>query len=173
MPQGPEPMVSAMEFHQVFDVCAAGMRYDGAVRDGVLVVIGVVLVGGISIRLRLRRSSSRYLAASGLGLLALVALLWVVNGYMDVVRSQRRLCSRLRAGDFRVVQGLVTSFQPQDSGGHLPESFTVSGVRFSFLSHSFQPGYNISRQDGSPIHDGAMVRIADIDGQIARLETSP
>ncbi|HEX8394197.1 MAG TPA: hypothetical protein VF665_17775 [Longimicrobium sp.] len=83
----------------------------------------------------------------------------------------RRLRERLASGDYELVAGRVQNFMPGDRGGHRDESFTVvSGgrtYRYRYRHSDWTPGFH---QSAGPVHAGAYVRIADVDGQIARLE---
>jgi hypothetical protein len=68
------------------------------------------------------------------------------------------------------VQGVVTHFVRGDSIGHTPESFEVDGHQYSFRKSVETEGYNGHPGGKDAIYDGARVRIADVNGLIARLE---
>jgi hypothetical protein len=82
----------------------------------------------------------------------------------------RRMSSILASGQFATVEGLVTNFSPGDEGGHVPEWFTVNGHSFKYSESDIDPGFHRVRGEGGPLRNGAYVRIAEIDGRIARLE---
>jgi hypothetical protein len=83
----------------------------------------------------------------------------------------KRLRDALETGDFTAVEGHVREFQRGDRGGHKEERFTVvsNGRRYTYAytSSNWEPGF---RQSHGPIREGFFVRIADVDGHIARLE---
>ena len=76
----------------------------------------------------------------------------------------------LRSGRVRVVEGVVSQFDPEPPEGHHDESFDVAGQHFSYSQYVLNSGFNHSRGAGGPIRDGLQVRITYLDGQILRLE---
>jgi hypothetical protein len=80
----------------------------------------------------------------------------------------------LERGDYTVVEGTVSDFVRGDRGGHRDEQFSVrSGGRlhtYRYRSSVSRPGFH---QSHGPIRAGLRVRIADVDGNIARLEVAP
>ena len=80
------------------------------------------------------------------------------------------LRTSLRNGAFQVVEGRVVDFVPQDPGGHTPERFRVGDVRFEYSETYITSAFHQIAAKGGPIHPGVTVRIADVDGAIARLE---
>jgi hypothetical protein len=56
--------------------------------------------------------------------------------------------------------------------GHAMESFEVAGHCYSYSDYVVVAGFNNTQSHGGPIRNGLRVRIADIDGQIARLEVA-
>lgn len=80
------------------------------------------------------------------------------------------LRTSLRNRTFRVVDGQVTDFVPQGSDGHPIERFRVNGVPFEYSQGDITSGFHLTAADGGPIRNGMIVRIADMNGAIARLE---
>ena len=82
-----------------------------------------------------------------------------------------RLRNHLRRGEYVLVEGRVEDFVPGDRGGHREESWTVrSGGRthaYRYSTASMIPGFH---RGGGPIRAGIHLRVADVDGYIARLE---
>lgn len=78
----------------------------------------------------------------------------------------------LRQGRYRTVEGIVTDFQPGDYGGHRHETFKVGDARYSYLWPEITSAYNTPLPRGGFIREGLRVRIADVDGRIARLEVA-
>jgi len=54
--------------------------------------------------------------------------------------------------------------------GHGWEVFTVGGVSFRYSKYDITPGFRQVRVDGSPLYQGAWVKVWYIDNEIARLE---
>lgn len=100
------------------------------------------------------------------GFTTLMALVTLITTYWDY----HHLSSRLKAGDYRVVEGTVTRFVPMPRAGHSMESFEVNGARYAYSDFVIEAGFNNAQSHGGPIREGLRVRIADVDGQIARLE---
>ncbi|WP_440901042.1 hypothetical protein [Actinosynnema sp.] len=102
---------------------------------------------------------------------AMFALLLGGSMYWMEYSGKKRLRDALESGDFTVVEGHVQAFQRGDRGGHQEERFTVvsDGRRYTYeyKSSNLEPGFHESH---GPIREGFFVRIADVDGQIARLE---
>lgn len=117
----------------------------------------------------------RALSVSAVGVLGgfglvLVALVCVV----DVLVTKREtdlLKNALRSGAYTQVNGVVENFVPGDREGHRNEEWSVrSGgrvYRYSYRSSVDIPGFHRS---AGPVRAGVSVRVADVDGYIARLE---
>jgi len=54
--------------------------------------------------------------------------------------------------------------------GHAMESFTVSGVPFSYSDYIPKAGFNQTSSHGGPIHEGLPVRIWYVGNEIVKLE---
>ena len=80
------------------------------------------------------------------------------------------LTYKLRAADYVLVEGTVTGFLPLGSAGQTVESFVVNGHRYEYSGYVWSAGFSNSQSHGGPMRDGMCVRIADVDGRIARLE---
>jgi len=97
--------------------------------------------------------------------------LCVMSGLnINMYREYRLLTGRLQAGNYQVVEGEVEEFDPMPWEGHKDESFVVAGHRYSYSDYDGSAGFNRTSSHGGPIRQGLRVRIADIDGVIARLE---
>jgi hypothetical protein len=84
-----------------------------------------------------------------------------------------KLSSRLNNGNYEVVEGVVTQFVPMSCDGKGNEAFVVSGHSFKYSDFEPSAGFYRSKCFGGPIREGLCVRIADVDGVIARLEIAP
>lgn len=105
---------------------------------------------------------------------ATVAIIaWVVAAASMVIpyAETTRLRSHLRDGEYVLVEGRVENFVPGDRGGHREESWTVrSGGRTHSYRYSTASMISGFHQGGGPVRAGIRVRLADVDGYIARLE---
>jgi hypothetical protein len=113
----------------------------------------------------LQRKAARWLAVGGTGLMVLF------TGVQFAVH--RQLGARLDDGNYEHVDGMIEWFQPGGFDGHRRESFTVSGHTYSFSAAASVAGYHAVQGEAGPIHNGARVRIADVNGSIARFEVAP
>jgi hypothetical protein len=84
--------------------------------------------------------------------------------------QHRDLVTRLRNGEFENVEGVITNFEPGSFNGHRRERFTVAGRTYTFSSAEWRAGYHDVQGEGGPLADGIAVRIADVNGTIARFE---
>jgi hypothetical protein len=73
-------------------------------------------------------------------------------------------------GKYTVVEGVVVDFVPMPYSGHAMEKLNVDGHHYEYSDYNVVAGFNNTQSHGGPIHQGLRVRIADVDGQIARLE---
>jgi hypothetical protein len=98
----------------------------------------------------------------------------LVPAYMgyDELREYRTFVTRLSAGEYTIVEGVVSDFTPQRADGHPPESFRVDSHHYQYSPYELAPGYHTVQVKGGVIKSGLRVRIADIDGHIARLEVA-
>ena len=117
---------------------------------------------------------------SGVSLVLLALVLVVLPAHAFAHRDYDAMCDAMRAGHFTVVEGRVENFQPPGSiGGRrkFPETFTVHShkqtFRYSYLENQLAPGFNVPSDRDGPIRQSLQVRIADVDGRIARLEIAP
>src|SRR5262249_37900900 len=157
-----------MDYVTAFDVIAIGYKEWTFPASGLLpVAIGSVLVAWrrshpIAVRGWWRRAFPYvFLVFGGL---------WTVSTFVGTYADYRNIRRALETGRFLTVEGPVTKFVPMPFEGHALESFEVSGHRYSYSDYIVTAGFNNTRSHGGPIREGLKVRIADVDGQIARLE---
>jgi hypothetical protein len=99
-----------------------------------------------------------------------LSVAWVALALGLSYPSYQRLRGALESGRFTVVEGTVTNFVPMPPEGHRLEQFEVAGHSYAYSDFVVTPGFNNTQSHGGPIRDGLRVRIADVDGEIARLE---
>lgn len=80
------------------------------------------------------------------------------------------LRSALKNGAFDEVEGVVNDFVPEGMDGHPMEKFRVGAVSFRYSSSDISSAFHQTRAQGGPIREGLHVRIATVNGAIARLE---
>jgi hypothetical protein len=100
---------------------------------------------------------------TGFGLVFLVAL--------PVVKWRERQAfrDRLQRKSYSLVEGTVTDFVPGAVNGHPMERFAVNGHEYQYSPYT-SSGYSTIAAQGGTIRPGMHVRIADVDGNIVRLE---
>jgi hypothetical protein len=110
----------------------------------------------------------------------LVLLLNILPAHYFAHRDWQSMRDAMRAGRFTVVEGQVQEYRPPlrpSRRGKTPEKFMVrtdEGIfRYEYLESQIAPGFNLPADRGGPIREGLQVRIADVDGRIARLEIAP
>lgn len=97
----------------------------------------------------------------------------LILGFMGWMKwsEHRRLGRALESGAYTVVEGPITGFVRGDSWARRPERFSIAsnGRRYTYeYSRSRSvPGFHESQ---GPVREGMHLRIADVDGYIARLE---
>ena len=136
-------------------------------------VLGVALVvaGLVTLHVGSQRPKRWHLVWSGASI-ALFAAVWTMIAFLGPVRGNRALAAALASGRYDVGEGIVHDYQPMPrnrTGVH--ESFAVGAHEYRVSNYDESTGgFNRTALNGSPIRDGARVRIADIGGVIARLE---
>ncbi len=163
-----------MTFDTVFDVTQSGYRQLAVLRpQAIIAVLLLGLAGWIVVATRRSHRVPRgigILLALVPALIGAVAFGVVALGVLSLVSQNTALRGALKAGRAVIVEGTVSDFAPQAPDGHGPESFVVSGHRYEYSSSVLSAAFNqISGQHG-PIRNGLPVRIADVNGQIAKLE---
>ncbi|MCX6545525.1 MAG: hypothetical protein NTV05_14085 [Acidobacteria bacterium] len=157
-----------MSYQTVFDVTERGYEYP------FLPLVALLFVGlGIAWWRLLHRSpawpqgaKNRIVPGVMLWFGAFVISVFSATGFLQ----HERLRSRLRAGDYVLVEGLVVDFRAGSPEQHVAEQFRVDGHFYSYSDYIVTPGFHRTRSRGGPLREGRWVRIADIDGEIARLE---
>jgi hypothetical protein len=66
-------------------------------------------------------------------------------------------------GNYEIVEGIVSNFDPMPYGGHKQETFDINGIEFSYSDYGSYNGYSRvfrnTRSHGGPIYAGAYVKI--------------
>jgi hypothetical protein len=127
-----------------------------------------ILMIGVGVSLLVRSDDRRY-RWGGIALVAFGFLGAATSAGVDVMQ-RRRLSTRLRNGEFDRVEGMISDFSPGSTDGHTPEAFKVAGHVYTFRSKLHMAGYHEVQGEDGPLRDGVKMRIADINGIVARLE---
>jgi hypothetical protein len=159
------------QYRVVFDVAAVGYR------NWTFPAFGLIFVALALVVLAYRR----WRPAPARPLLARVwpyaylafAVSWVALALGLSYPRYRRVRAALDSGRFTLVEGVVTHFVPMPRQGHQMERFEVAGHSYAYSDFVVTPGFNNTQSHGGPIREGLRVRIADVDGEIARLEIAP
>jgi hypothetical protein len=98
------------------------------------------------------------------------SLFWSLAAFTSTYSEYHELRTAYRNGEFSVVEGTVTNFQPMPYEGHKDECFTVASHSFCYSDFMISAGFNNSASHGGPIRDGLPVRVSYVGGNIVRLE---
>jgi hypothetical protein len=99
-----------------------------------------------------------------------LAIAWTGVAFAVTYGDYRDTVKRLGDGRYTTVEGPVTAFKPMPREGHADESFAVHGRLYRYSDYRVSACFNNTQSHGGPIRQGLVVRIADINGCIARLE---
>jgi len=149
-------MNDSTSYQLVFDVARTGYRHWLFSAAGL-----PIAVAGFLELVRANATRRR------LGLvLVLAGVAWTSFAFLTSYHEYTSLRDALATGRFQIVEGPVQHVVPGD--GRTPESFDVRGHRYTYSWSVVSAGFN------SPgiVQPGRTVRIADVGGQIARLEIS-
>lgn len=151
----------SVHFTVVFDALLQPYRYWWFIAPGLsTAVIGLVLL------VIAKRIKAKQLFLILPGLLIALSALWSLSAFVITYGDYLQLRTALRTGAYRLVEGRVVNFVSSVNR----ESFTVAGRAFTYSPWSVQAGFNRTRSRGGPPLNGALVKIAEVHGAIARLE---
>ncbi len=157
-------MYSQTAWRVVFDGSADGWRglqFGTSMLGGALLI---ALAGAYFDKLNQRKVFSMKTRIVS-GFVLVCAIISLVGGHSDY----NAISGALHRGEYRVVEGEVHSFIPATDWGAF-ESFMVGDHRYEYSDSWVVPGYHRTSANGGVIRSGLRVRIADVDGQIAKLE---
>lgn len=157
-----------MSYEIVFDVRSEGFRY-WFIPVTCLAFVALFLVRVLWRRAHPYTGGSRWRRVEPYVALGLAVLFTVVSS-VTMLRERDQLASALEDGRFVTVEGVVSKFVPMPEDGHPHESFEVAGRRYEYSDYMVTAGFNRTQSFGGPVREGLRVRIADVEGTIARLE---
>ena len=97
-------------------------------------------------------------------------LLWFWIAGMSVMGGESQALNSFQKGNYEIVEGNVTDFNPMPDEGHQDECFSVQDKRFCYSDYVIAPGFRHTASHGGPIRAGLPVRIAYSGDVILRLE---
>lgn len=175
MPSAPAS-ADSIPYDTVFNVLDGYPRWTAEI---VFMVFGLALVAVLVAEMRGWIRMPRPLR-SGVSLVLLAMVLVLLPIHVLAHRDYAAMRDAMRAGHFTVVEGRVEDFHAPrrlNKGRKFPETFKVYShkqtFRYSYLENQLAPGFETPSDRDGPIREGLQVRIADIDGRIARLEIAP
>ena len=144
----------------VFDAAEAGYRQWWFPAFGLI----FVALGLLCVFATRRSSVSR--ARLSARLFTGFAMLWVTTTAVSTLTDYYSLRNALRDGNYVVVEGPVTDF----TSAPKLESFHVGDHIYQYSDSNVTAAFNNMSSHGGPVRAGLRVRIADVQGDIARLE---
>lgn len=156
-----------MTYHLVFDASAVHYPIWRWMAPWlVAAAVGAILLRWPGVygpkRRRFMRLFGALLIAAGLG-----GAVWI---WRASVGQRERVLAALRGGRYVAVEGVVQHFRPGAADSHPPEEFDVGGRHYRYAPSELLYGFSQVAGAGGPVREGLRVRIADVDGLIARLE---
>ena len=157
-----------MNYEVVYNVATIPFRYPRDALFGLLpVAIGLVMTIAPKLWTEARSGFIRLLGITATAFGAFLLL--------GVPAQQRAAYEELRAGlergTYTLTEGVISDFTPGKPDGHPMERFVVAGREFRYSPYT-SIGFNRIGAVGGPIRLGRQVRIADVNGVIARLEVA-
>jgi hypothetical protein len=161
------------QYHLIFDVAASGCTtwHLALAPGGVAAVVATIAV----LRCRFVAGLDAIPKGRSCYLLAAIAIFTATTAATILYLGRQeygRFSSALARGSARTVAGPVFAFIPEGPGGHPDESFRVDGSAYRYSTYDMTSAFHRTAREGGPIRDGMLVRIADVDGKIVRLEVA-
>lgn len=104
------------------------------------------------------------------------AIVWTVTSFWGTFSDYLSLRRDFISGNYKVVEGRVDNFIPQpythNRGENMFESFTVSGVPFSYSYDNVTSAFSTTCSHGGPICGGEYVRVTYTGNDILKLEVA-
>jgi hypothetical protein len=157
-----------MKYKLVFDVVQEGYRNWGFLVPGLIFI--VIGIGMLVHRWKFPAKDTKFSARIFPYFFAGFAILWTATSFWGTFSEYFKLKQAVLNGKYEVIEGTITDFVPMPSGGHAKEHFKVNGHYYEYSNFNVIAGFNKTQAYGGPLRGGMPVRIAEVDGQIARLE---
>jgi hypothetical protein len=103
------------------------------------------------------------------------ALTWTVEAFKDEKKSKIIAAQSIANKTVKIIEGVVTNFDPMPQSGHKHESFSVNNIYFEYSDFNKIEGFNKTKSHGGPINgNGDSLRITyytfDNNNYIVKLE---
>jgi hypothetical protein len=154
----------ATEYVTVYQISKQFTDWSFALAGVIPLIAGIVIILG---KLRFGWKQPRWLVpifACGFG------GLWICTAGLSVLHEDRWALTAYQKGDYHLIEGIVTDFNPMPYEGHQDECFSVQDQRFCYSDYEVAPGFRNTASHGGPIRSGLPVRIAYLNGTILRLD---
>jgi len=163
-----------MNYWTVFDAASAGYGGWKALRIGLILIVGGIVLVGLRRHFpkwfwpeRLRRFGGPFAWTFLIG-----AILWTLFVGFIANGQRNNLIEARASGKVQVVEGSVTSFKPMPAAGHAMESFCVQAKCFEYSDYFVSGGFNNTSSHGGPIKEGLLVRVSYVGNTIVKLEVA-
>jgi hypothetical protein len=157
-----------MEYRVAFDVVQEGYCSWIFLVPGLLFI--AIGIGMLIHRWKFPAKNTTFCARISPYIFAGGALFWTVMVSWSTFSDYYKLKKALLTGNYEVVEGTINDFVPMPWGGHSMEHFKISDHYYEYSNFIVIAGFNKTQAYGGPLRGGLNVRIADVNGQIARLE---
>jgi hypothetical protein len=153
-------------YHMVYDVRAGGFHVEWYWFSPLLVSAAAL------VRFHFADHRSKWPERPVSALVAVASVAMAVFPIRENYSAYRDLRRAVENGRYAVVEGAVQEFVPGLPEGHQNEQFRVGTHRFEYSPYLGLTGFRRLRAAGGPLREGLQVRIYDVNGTIARLDTA-
>ena len=158
---------ATVAYHLIYDAGAVGFHTWRWSMTG-LIFVAVGAAPTIMVW-RVRTSRARVFGRSFALVLMLGSACWTASTYHAFRTEYRTLVDALAMHRYQLVEGVVVDYTPEGLGGHPWESWSVAGHHYTLSSSLVTSGFS----EVGRVRLGQQVRIADVNGSIARIEVAP
>lgn len=159
-----------MPYHTVFDITVNGYKDWTFPAFGLIFVVAGILIWRYGpTHLPGWTRASPFARGAFCSFFIGFSVLWVIGSFVSTYADYRSLRREFVEGRFKVVEGVVSEFDPETEG-HKRERFCVGGTCFEYSTWLVQAGFNRSNAAGGPIRLGLPVRVSYVNGRIVKLE---
>jgi hypothetical protein len=159
-------------YHTVFDITVNGYKDWTFPAHGLIFIVAGILAWRYGPTHLQGWTRAPFARDALLTFLVGFAILWTVLSFLSTYADYRHLRREFEEGRFKVVEGVVSEFDPETLG-HKEERFCVQGTCFGYSTYLVQAGFNRSNVAGGPFRLGLPVRVSYVYYQIAKLEVGP
>ncbi len=161
----------------IFDLTQSGYRNWTAAKTGIwFIILGLCL---LMFRKQLYKFSRPMWSGEKLPLsvhtlfysvFTLFAVLWTVVVIVGTFSDYQELQNAIKAGNYSIIEGVVTDFEPMPYEGHKDEKFCIEKTCFRYSDYILTNAFNNTSSHGGPIKSRLYVRVMHVENKIVRLE---